>query len=237
LGASGSIDGAKLLPCGGQTKVVDSMLAKGAETSTQGGASIEEEDEMYGELLADQVLSKGQRINIGRPDSYFRPVYATTAGVKTVQQDQEATRLQTRLQVISAPVLDDPDTIARMSDQMLPDGPLTIDAATAAAAIAGAVAAAQGSGKRAAHAVRFQDVIGPNPFKGVAESKKRQRVSSSALDAVDKTKTEEHYAMDVARAASPASDGASATPEPHDCAQCAHCCCLACGNGLLADVF
>ena len=30
-------------------------------------------DGVFGQFVADQLLSKGQRINIGSPDTYFRP--------------------------------------------------------------------------------------------------------------------------------------------------------------------
>lgn len=212
-----ALEGLQRLPRGKRLKqkADGALVVEDTEEQSDG-------EEVFDELMQDQLLSKGQRINIGSPDTYFRPVYATAAGVKTVQQEQqEAPRVQTRLQVISTSVLNDPEHIARMSRQLRQEdqsskmpGPaavIKIDQKTAAAAIAGALAAMANSrqsvpaeqastirtemaaaGSSSAEplppggpeggrtpadnnmnsrsAVRFQDVVGPNPFQVLADA-------------------------------------------------------------------
>jgi hypothetical protein len=57
-------------------------------------------DGVFNQFVADQLLSKGQRINIGSPDTYFRPAYATAAGVKSAPDtDVPSQSARGRLQV------------------------------------------------------------------------------------------------------------------------------------------
>lgn len=103
--------------------------------------------EMFDKVMEEQRLSKGQRINIGSPDTYFRPVYATAAGVKSAPEQQDRP-VQGRLQVISTSVLSDPSLMEQMNRQFHQGQarPGAIDAATAAEAVAAATAAvAEGS--------------------------------------------------------------------------------------------
>jgi hypothetical protein len=156
--------------------------------------------EMFDKVMEEQRLSKGQRINIGSPDTYFRPVYATAAGVKSAPEEEQERRVQGRLQVISTSVLADPEHMEQMNRQFHHGQPRpAIDASTAAAAVAAATAAvaeSSAAADRAASsppegaaaamsskmgasssradnpmvAVPFQsDVIGPNPFQGIAD--------------------------------------------------------------------
>ena len=57
-------------------------------------------DGVFNQFVADQLLSKGQRINIGSPDTYFRPAYATAAGVKSAPDADDPSQFaKGRLQV------------------------------------------------------------------------------------------------------------------------------------------
>ena len=56
-------------------------------------------DGVFNQFVADQLLSQGQRINIGSPDTYFRPAYATAAGVKSAPDAEDAGFARGRLQV------------------------------------------------------------------------------------------------------------------------------------------
>ena len=59
-------------------------------------------DGVFNQFVADQLLSKGQRINIGSPDTYFRPAYATAAGVKSAPDADDPSQFaKGRLQVHS----------------------------------------------------------------------------------------------------------------------------------------
>lgn len=64
--------------------------------------------------MADQALSKGQRVNIGSPGSFFRPVYATIAGTKRSSQG----KMQGKLQIISTSVLSDTELLAQTQQCM-----------------------------------------------------------------------------------------------------------------------
>ena len=60
-------------------------------------------DGVFNQFVADQLLSKGQRINIGSPDTYFRPAYATAAGVKSAPDADDPSQFaKGRLQVHSS---------------------------------------------------------------------------------------------------------------------------------------
>ena len=56
-------------------------------------------DGVFNQFVADQLLSQGQRINIGSPDTYFRPAYATAAGVKSAPDAEDPSLVRGRLQV------------------------------------------------------------------------------------------------------------------------------------------
>ena len=57
-------------------------------------------DGVFNQFVANQLLSKGQRINIGSPDTYFRPAYATAAGVKSAPDAEDPSQFaKGRLQV------------------------------------------------------------------------------------------------------------------------------------------
>ena len=56
-------------------------------------------DGVFSQFVADQLLSQGQRINIGSPDTYFRPAYATAAGVKSAPDAEDPGLARGRLQV------------------------------------------------------------------------------------------------------------------------------------------
>lgn len=72
------------------------------------------QDEVLDQLMADQALSKGQRVNIGSPGSFFRPVYATIAGTKRSMQG----KMQGKLQIISTSVLSDTELLAQTQQRL-----------------------------------------------------------------------------------------------------------------------
>ncbi|CAL8467742.1 g7280 [Coccomyxa elongata] len=132
----------------------DSPVMTSAEASAKarsGDMALEEalQEGVMHELMQDQLLNKGQRINIGSPDTYFRPVYATAAGVKSMPEQNNM--VQGRLQVISTSVLNDPEHMEQMNRQFHNDLPRPHDEETAAAiAAAELVSAAAAAGKAAA---------------------------------------------------------------------------------------
>jgi len=57
-------------------------------------------DGVFNQSVADQLLSKGQHINVGSPDTYFRPAYASAAGVKIAPDAEDPSQsAKGRLQV------------------------------------------------------------------------------------------------------------------------------------------
>ena len=128
----------------------DSPVMTSEEASAKarsGDMALEEalQEGVFNELMQDQLLNKGQRINIGSPDTYFRPVYATAAGVKSAPE--AAPMVQGRLQVISTSVLNDPEHMEQMNRQFHNE-PRPYDEETAAAVAAAEVlAAAAAAGK------------------------------------------------------------------------------------------
>lgn len=132
----------------------DSPVMTSAEASAKarsGDMALEEalQEGVMHELMQDQLLNKGQRINIGSPDTYFRPVYATAAGVKSMPEQNNM--VQGRLQVISTSVLNDPEHMEQMNRQFHSDLPRPHEEETAAAiAAAELVSAAAAAGKAAA---------------------------------------------------------------------------------------
>lgn len=134
----------------------DSPVMTSEEASAKarsGDMALEEalQEGVFNELMQDQLLNKGQRINIGSPDTYFRPVYATAAGVKSAAPTEQQAFVPGRLQVISTSVLNDPEHMRQMDRQFhneLP-APQEGDLSAAAAAAAELVAAAAAAGKAA----------------------------------------------------------------------------------------
>ncbi len=130
----------------------DSPVMTSEEASAKarsGDMALEEalQEGVFNELMQDQLLNKGQRINIGSPDTYFRPVYATAAGVKSAPEQQ---MVQGRLQVISTSVLNDPVHMAQMDRQFHNEPrPYDEETAAAAAAVAEMLAASAATGETA----------------------------------------------------------------------------------------
>jgi len=57
-------------------------------------------DGVFNQAVADQLLSKGQHINVGSPDAYFRPAHASAAGVKVGPDAEDPSQFaKGRLQV------------------------------------------------------------------------------------------------------------------------------------------
>ena len=145
----------------------DSPVMTSAEASAKarsGDMALEEalQEGVMHELMQDQLLNKGQRINIGSPDTYFRPVYATAAGVKSMPEQNNM--VQGRLQVISTSVLNDPEHMEQMNRQFHNDLPRPHDEETAAAiAAAELVSAAAAAGKAAARTMATAERAASSP--------------------------------------------------------------------------
>lgn len=193
----------------------DSPVMSAEEASAKarsGDMALEEalQEGVFNELMQDQLLNKGQRINIGSPDTYFRPVYATAAGVKSAPE--AAPMVQGRLQVISTSVLNDPEHMEQMNRQFHNE-PRPYDeemaAAVAAAEVLAAAAAAGKAGRPPIAAERSAsspadvaassaaaeesgapnpmiavpsdpDMKGLNPFQGLADATSTLKLSTPA---------------------------------------------------------
>ena len=73
-------------------------------------------DGFFNQFVADQLLSKGQHINVGSPDTYFRPAYVTAAGVKSAPDAADPSQFaRGRLQVCTLWILIARKTYSRPS--------------------------------------------------------------------------------------------------------------------------
>jgi hypothetical protein len=73
------------------------------------------QDDVFTELMAEQLLSKGQRVNIGSPSTFFRPIYAAGAGL---DDEKQMPMLKGKLQVINTSVLSDTELMMSMQCQL-----------------------------------------------------------------------------------------------------------------------